>query len=72
MIFLRETDAFDISVRGIVKMDNEGNYNIYIHRDLSDEAKRKTIKHEMNHIGMGHLLAEDCVRYLELQADGRI
>lgn len=70
MIIYRETDAFDINVRGFVKMDSDGNYNIYIHRDLSDEAKKKTLEHELNHIKYGHLSIPDSVLYIEHQADG--
>lgn len=70
MIICRETDAFDISIRGLVKMDSEGNYNIYIHRDLSDEAKRKTLEHELRHIHYNHLESSDYVSYLEAEANG--
>ena len=70
MIIYRETDAFDIDIRGFVKMDSDGNYNIYVHRDLSDAAKKRTIQHELNHIMLGHLSAEDCVSYLEKEAGG--
>lgn len=72
LIIYRETDAFDINIRGFVKMDSDGNYNVYVHRDLSDEAKKKTIVHELRHISFGHLSAADCVEYLESQANGFI
>ena len=38
--------------------DSEGDYNIYINRDLSPEAKAKTIQHEQTHIKMGDTHSE--------------
>ena len=72
MIIYRETDAFDINVRGFVKMDNDGNYNVYVHRDLSDDAKRRTIQHELNHIMLNHLSLIDSVSFLEQEASGEL
>lgn len=37
-------------VRGFTTPDIDDNYNIYINEKLSDEQKRRTLDHEMEHI----------------------
>jgi Zn-dependent peptidase ImmA (M78 family) len=39
-----------LTIRAFTLPDANGEYNIYINMDLSDEAKKKTLAHEMKHI----------------------
>ena len=49
MIHNREI-KMPLTVRAFTVPDSNGDYNIYINMDLSDEAKRKSLAHEKNHI----------------------
>lgn len=49
MIFIREI-PLPYGVRGFTTPDIDDNYNIYINEKLSDEQKRRTLDHEMEHI----------------------
>ncbi len=46
--------------KGCVLLDEDGNVNMYVNGRLSEADKQKTIAHELNHVGMGHLNA-DCL-----------
>ena len=39
-----------LTVRAFTLPDANGDFNIYINEDLSDEAKRKSLAHEKKHI----------------------
>lgn len=62
MIFVREVEL-PIRVRGYTSPDVDGNYNVYINRDLDDSVKRRTLKHELSHIEGGHCFCEDISTY---------
>lgn len=49
MIHIREI-KMPLTVRAFTVPDSNGDYNIYINMDLSDEAKRKSLDHEKRHI----------------------
>ena len=49
MIHIREI-KMPLSVRAFTVPDSNGDYNIYINMDLSDEAKKKSLAHEQRHI----------------------
>lgn len=51
-IFYRLVDL-PTSVRGFTIPDENGDYNIYINSNLSDELLDKTVKHELEHIQSG-------------------
>ena len=40
-------------IKGYTAIDNDGNYNIYLNEQLSQEQQRKTYLHEMAHIARG-------------------
>lgn len=44
--------------RGFVLEDSEGDFNIYINKNLSDERKVKTAAHELDHIRRGDTRSE--------------
>ena len=39
-----------LTVRAFTLPDANGDFNIYINEDLSDEAKKKSLAHEKKHI----------------------
>lgn len=51
--------------RGFVVEDEEGDFNIYINKDLSDERKQKTAAHELEHIRRGDLSSDLAAHALE-------
>lgn len=53
--------------RGFVLEDPDGNYNVYINECLSDEQKRITARHELDHIRHGDLHKEDPAHIIESQ-----
>ena len=57
-IIIRYIDA-PTTFKGCVKLDAEGNVNIYINSRLSDAEQKETIIHELKHVILGHLDA-DC------------
>ena len=58
-VFIRTCYNLPSTVKGFVHEDTDGNYTIFINDNLSDEAKRKTLAHEMNHIKKLHLQQRD-------------
>lgn len=48
-VFIRAI-KMPLTLRAFTVADSDGNFNIYINEDLSDEAKRKSLEHEKLHI----------------------
>lgn len=70
MIFVREQEMPSIRIRGYTSPDRDGNYNVYINRDLSDEVKKKVLEHELSHIEKGHCFCEEMSAYeIEREVD---
>lgn len=67
-IFIRGL-AMPITVKGVTVLDSDGNYNVYINTLLCDEAKQRTIKHEITHITKEHFYDYEPVVYNELEAN---
>lgn len=63
-IIIRLVDL-DPEVRGFVRPDCNGDYNIYINSSLCLEAQQATLKHELEHIRRRHLYSERLVKELE-------
>lgn len=40
-------------IKGYTAIDDDGNYNIYLNKNLSSEQQRLTYLHEMTHIKRG-------------------
>lgn len=49
MTYIRKIQL-PMTVRGFTVEDQDGNFNIYINQDLSDEAMRKACVHELYHV----------------------
>lgn len=70
-IIFRLADGLDPRVKGFVKEDNNGDYNVYINSCLCVEAQIETCEHELRHIYMKHLRSDRPVRELEDEVEGR-
>jgi len=53
-VFVRLKDLPD-GVKGFVALDPNGDYNVYINKDLSQEQQMATLAHEVLHIDNNHL-----------------
>lgn len=58
-VFIRVVTFPSLRVSSAVRVDNNGDYNIYIDERLSDEAKKRKLNHELTHIKRNHF--SDCV-----------
>lgn len=56
-IFFRPFNG-PLSVRGFVYEDKNGDFTVFVNDDLSDEAKDRVRKHELDHIKKGDLRSE--------------
>ena len=56
-------------VKGFVKEDADGNYNVYIREQDAREVQRETYEHELRHIRLGHLQREEWSPDLEAEAE---
>ena len=55
----------DPRVKGFIRPDNNGDYNIYINTLLCEEVQRETLKHELEHIRRRHVYSDRPVREME-------
>lgn len=49
LLFVREI-KMPLTIRAFTIPDANGDFNIYINKDLSDAAKQKSLEHEKKHI----------------------
>jgi hypothetical protein len=63
-IFIREM-KMPLTIRAFTVPDANGDYNIYINNDLSEEAKEKSLKHEKMHIENNDFSSSDLARVIE-------
>jgi hypothetical protein len=56
------------SVRGFVKEDCDGNYNIYINTNLSYKMQCDVLSHELSHIEEKHLDSHEDIDAIEREA----
>lgn len=67
-IYVRLVDV-PVDVRGIVKEDSNGDYNIYLNARYALEQQMMTYLHELAHIDLGHLRSSLPVEDLEKEAE---
>lgn len=72
MFIVRVMDFPNCTVKGAVRLDEEGNYNIYLNAKHSFETLERTKKHEYNHIVKEHFSEEIPVALAEAEADGEV
>ena len=63
-IFIREM-KMPLTIRAFTVPDENGDYNIYINSDLSDEAKEEALKHEKLHIENNDFSSSELARTIE-------
>ena len=54
-----------LTIRAFTVPDANGDYNIYINNDLSEEAKEKSLKHEKMHIENNDFSSSELARVIE-------
>lgn len=54
-----------LTIRAFTVPDANGDYNIYINNDLSEEAKKRSFEHEKNHIENNDFSSSDLARVIE-------
>lgn len=52
--FIIRLTSFPTKIKGVTRLDDEGNYNIYINSNLSKETQYKAYLHEIDHIRERH------------------
>lgn len=67
-IFVR-TVPMPYRIKGLVKEDADGDYNIYIREQDPIEVQRATYLHELEHIRRGHLEGLKEVELCEAEAE---
>ena len=67
-IFIREM-KMPLTIRAFTVPDANGDYNIYINNDLSEEAKEKSLKHEKAHIENNDFGSDELARKIEKNAE---
>jgi len=67
-IFIREM-KMPLTIRAFTVPDENGDYNIYINNDLSEEAKQKSLNHEKNHIENNDFASSELARVIEMARD---
>lgn len=65
-IFIR---IIKLSTPGVTVLDADGNYNVYINEDLSEEERRKVADHELEHIKQDHFYSDKPVAECEKEAE---
>lgn len=68
-IFIRLVRFPSLRVPSAVMMDPDGDYNIYIDERLSDETKRRKLRHELIHVEQNHFADDVLVSDAEKEAD---
>ncbi len=69
-VIIRLADGLDPRIKGFVKEDSNGDYNVYINSCLCAEAQKQTCEHELQHIYLKHLQSDRPVMELEEEAKG--
>jgi len=56
------------SIRGLTVVDEEGNHNVYINRNIGYQMQLLTYQHEAEHVANGDLHSLESVIVLEARA----
>jgi len=60
-----------LSINGVTLPNDDGTFDIYINSQLSDDAQKKALCHEIEHIQQCHFYNEQCIARSEAQASGQ-
>ena len=67
-VIVRVLDFPCTDVRGTVRLDEDGNYNVYLNAKYTEEQQYLTYLHEEAHIKYGHLYSDRKTEELEEEA----
>lgn len=67
-VFVR-LDDMPVKVKGYVVLDANGDYNVYINKDLSYDQQMTALAHEIIHIDNEHLRVQLPIMECEEQAE---
>lgn len=70
-VFVRLLDFPCTDMKGAVRMDEDGNYNVYLNAKYTKEQQEITLLHEMAHIECGHLGSDRPIDEIEAEARER-
>ena len=59
MIYIKARDDMPGGIYGFTVEDQSGDYTVFVNANLSDEARERTIQHELQHIKNGDLERRD-------------
>jgi len=57
-------------VYGVVRLSEDGFYNVYINDNLSPSERRKTLDHELRHIANDDFYSDKPLKEIEQNAEG--
>lgn len=69
-VFVRLISGLPPSVKGAVRLDADGDYNVYINAAHSEAVNLATLAHELRHIKRGDLTRFGDVDEMEVDAGG--
>lgn len=70
VVFIRCLTA-PLVFHAVTLLDRDGNYNMYLNADLSEEARMEAVEHELTHIESGDLESDIPGSVIELLRAGR-
>lgn len=68
-VFIRLVTFPSMRIQSACVTDPDGNYNIYIDERLSDETKKRKLRHELIHVEHNHFADDVLVSDAEKEAD---
>lgn len=68
-VFVRLVDGLPPKCPGLTIEDEEGNYNVYLSSDLTQQGLKETLDHELAHIQEDHFHSDKPVCECEREAD---
>ena len=67
--FIRYMPFPNSSVKAATFPNDDGTFDIYLNARYSDQELRAALRHELQHIRLGHFYSDDPVRQKENEAD---
>lgn len=60
------------SIRGVTVIDENGDFNIYINKNLSPDEQKRVLEHEKRHIFHDDFASFEEIEHIEKRADGKL
>ncbi len=68
MITVQHVD-FPLGVKGVVVLNDDESYSIYINSNVSEDEQARALRHELAHIRLDHFHQDRPIQELEAEAD---